>query len=135
MSAGSDVAAGLAFNRRVMEQAHHRIAVAHGIDEIILVDLEEARDRIEDLEAGAVERFEQLLERVFETRDLGRPDVVAHVAAERMACGKIAADVPEFLEVMGGVALGSLDPERGVAARAAAALDEIFALHLFGQSE
>ena len=32
-------------------------------------------------------------------------------------------------------ALGGLDPERRVAARAAAAGDEIFALHLFGQRE
>ena len=44
--AGADVAARLALDRRVMEQAHDRIAVAHRVDEIILVDLQEARDRL-----------------------------------------------------------------------------------------
>ena len=38
-----------------------------------------------------------------------------------VALRQVAADVPEFLEVVGGRALGRLDPERGVAARPAAA--------------
>ena len=75
------------------------------------------------------------LERVLEARHLRRPDVVGHVAAERMARRQVAADVPEFLEVVRSRALGGLDPERRVAARPAAAGDEIFALHLFGQRE
>ena len=48
---------------------------------------------------------------------------------------KLAADVPELLEVVRLGALGGLDAERGVAARAAAAGDQVFALHLFGQGE
>ena len=48
---------------------------------------------------------------------------------------KLAPDVPEFLEVRRRPALGGLDPERGIAARPAAAGDEVGALGLLGQRE
>ncbi len=52
-----------------------------------------------------------------------------------MARRQVAADVPEFLEVLVRRALGRLDAEGGVAALAAAALDEVPPLDLFGQGE
>ena len=48
---------------------------------------------------------------------------------------KVAADVPEFLQVVRLVALGGLDAERRVAASAAAARDMIAAFHFLGQRE
>jgi hypothetical protein len=135
MGPGADIAARLALNRRIMEQSKHRIAVADGVDEIIFVDVEVAGDRLEDLEPGAVERLEHLLERLAEAFYLGRPDIVGHVVAEAVAGGKLPADMPEFLEVVRLGALGGLDSERGIAARAAAAGNQVFALGLLGQGE
>src|SRR5581483_9894564 len=103
--------------------------------EIILVDVEVPRDRLEDLEAGAIEGREQLEERVLEAGNLSRPEVVRHMVAEAVALRQVAADVPEFLEVMRLVSLGCFDAERRVTARPAAAGDEILALHLLGQRE
>ena len=55
-----------------------------------------------------------------ELGDLGvRPDVVGHVVAVAVAGRQVAPDVPEFLEVVVGLALGGLDAERRVAALAA----------------
>src|SRR3954454_15016237 len=121
--------------RRVVERAQHRIAVADRVLEIILVDLEVARDRLEHLEASGVEGREQLLERVLEARHFGGPKIVGHVVAEAMSRREVAADVPEFLEVVRLAALGGLDPERRVAPCSAAARDEVFALHILGQRE
>src|SRR5262245_1204147 len=98
MRSGADVAARLALDRRIMQQAHHRIAVAHSVDEIILVDLQEARDRLEDLEPGRFERRVELPVGLLEALDLRGPDIVRHMIAERMAGWQIAADMPEFLE-------------------------------------
>src|SRR4051794_9620311 len=57
------------------------------------------------------------------------------MVAEPVARRQVAADVPEFLEVVRLTALGGLDPKRRVAARAAAAGDEVISLHLLGQRE
>ena len=43
--AGADVLAGRLRLGRVMEHAEHRIAVVHGVGEIVLVEPKEARDR------------------------------------------------------------------------------------------
>ena len=118
-----------------MEQAEDRIAVAHGVAEIIFVDAEEAGDGREDLHADAVERVVKLEHRRLEVGDLDRPHVRRHDGGERVSLGQIAADVPEFLEVVRRVALGGFDPERGVAARAAGAGDGVAALNLFGEDE
>src|SRR6185369_9352639 len=109
MRARADIAAGLALDRRIVEQAHHAIAVADGVDEIILVDLQEARDVLEDLEAALLERRVELGERVPEVLDLGRPDIVGHMVAELMPLRQVAADVPEFLKVERRRALRGLD--------------------------
>src|SRR5690349_21261487 len=106
-----------------MERAEHRVAFPNRVLEIILVDLEVARDRPEDLEARAVERGEKLLERIPEARHLRRPEVVGHVVAKFMARREIAPHVPELLEVVRLVPFGGLDPERSVAAGAPAARD------------
>src|SRR6185503_16052883 len=98
-------------------------------------DLEETGDRPQNLQASAVEGFVELEEGVVEALDLVGPEIVGHVAAERVAGRQFAADVPEFLEVVRVRTLGGLNPERRVAARAAAAGDEILALHLLGQRE
>ena len=52
-----------------------------------------------------------------------------------MPGGKLAPNVPEFLEVGGSAPLGGLHPERGIAARAAAIGDEVAALGRLGQCE
>lgn len=52
-----------------------------------------------------------------------------------MARGKLAADVPEFLEVEVRRALGGLDAERRVAALAGDARDLVRQLHGFRQGE
>ena len=118
-----------------MEQPHHTIAVAHGVGEIILVDGEEPSDRAEHLEAGCVERVVKFKKNIFEAGNFGRPDIVRHHRAELVPGGKLAPDVPEFLEVGRGAALGSFDPKRGVTTRAAATGDEVSAPGLVGQCE
>src|SRR5207302_10415498 len=130
MRAGADVAPRLGVDRRIMEQPHHRIAVADGIDEVILVDLQKARDRLENLEAGLIEGVVQFAEGPFEALDLGRPDIVRHMATKRVPRRQVAADVPKFLEVVSHGALGSLYPERGIAPRSAAAVNVVAALHV-----
>src|SRR6185369_5875250 len=67
--------------------------------------------------------------------NLGRPEVIRHVIAEPVTWRQVAADVPEFLEVVRLVALGRLDSEWRVAAGAASARNEVFAFHLFGEGE
>ena len=57
------------------------------------------------------------------------------MVAEAVARRQVASDVPEFLEVVRIVALGGFDPERRIAASAAAARDEILALHVLRQSK
>src|SRR6476620_12326222 len=57
------------------------------------------------------------------------------MVAEPVPLRQIAADVPELLEVVRLLALGSLDAERCVDAGAAAAWNQIFALHVLGQRE
>src|SRR4051794_23537250 len=57
------------------------------------------------------------------------------MVAEAVAGRQVAADMPEFLEVVRLAALGGFDPERRVAARSAAAGNEILALHLLRQRE
>ena len=94
-----------------------------------------AGDRLEDPQARFVEGGEQLEEGVAERLHLFGPDVGRHLRFIGMARRKLAADVPEFLEVEIDRALGGLDPERRVAAGAAAALDLVAALHLVRQSE
>ena len=55
------------------------------------------------------------------------------VGGATSAGGQVAPDVPEFLEIERGRALGGLDPERRVTPRPAAARNQIFLLHLVGQ--
>ncbi len=57
------------------------------------------------------------------------------MVAKFVALRQVAADVPEFLQVVRLVSLGRLNSERRVATGAATASDEIFALHLVGQRE
>ena len=90
MRAGANVAPRLALDRRIVEQPHHRIAVADRVDEIILVDLQVAGDRAQDLEAGAVEGRVQFLERGAKARYFFRPDIVRHVGAELVAFGQVS---------------------------------------------
>jgi dienelactone hydrolase len=52
-----------------------------------------------------------------------------------MTWRQFAPDVPEFLEIDVGAALGGLDPKRRIAARAAAAGLVVAAFHLVGQRE
>ena len=52
-----------------------------------------------------------------------------------MACGQLAPDVPEFLEIVDLGVLGLLGPEGGIAARAAAAGNVIGALDRVGERE
>src|SRR4051794_19045127 len=129
MRAGADIGT-VARDRRIMKEAQHAIAVAHRVLEIIRGEAEMAGDRLEDAEPGAVERGEQFEEGVAERLDLIRPDVRRHIFAIGMAGGQLAADMPELLEVVGGRALRGLDPERRVAARAAAAGNVMAALYL-----
>src|SRR5690606_8413857 len=63
------------------------------------------------------------------------PQVRRHDAAVRRVVGNLAADVPELLEVEVLGVLGGLHPERGVAARAAAAGHVVLLLGLFRQRE
>ena len=121
--------------RRVVERAQHRIAVAHRVLKIILIDFQVTGDGPEDLQPGAVERREQLEEGILEARHLSRPQIVRHMVAKTVAGRQIAADVPEFLEVVRPAALGGLNAERCVTARAAAAGDDVFALHFLRQRE
>ena len=112
MRAGADMAAGRLGLRRIVEQAHDRIAVADRVGEIFLVDLQEARDGAQHLHARRVERVVKLEEGLLEAGDFVRPDIVGHHLAELVARRQLAADVPEFLEVERLRALGGLDPER-----------------------
>src|SRR5689334_16531821 len=57
------------------------------------------------------------------------------MVAETVPLRQVAADMPEFLEVVRLQTLGGFDPERSVAARPAATRNEIFALHILGQRE
>src|SRR5579864_246804 len=101
----------------------------------MFVDPEIAGDRLEDLEAGMIERRVELLERGLEARHLPRPDVLGHMVAKAVTGRKVPADVPEFLEIMSLRALGSLDPERRVTACSGAARNDIFALHVLGEGK
>src|SRR5678816_2256063 len=113
--------------RRIMEEAEDRIAIPDSVREIIFAEPEITGDGAEDLQPGLVKGRIKLLERVPEARHFRRPDILRHVSPEPVAFGQVAADVPEFLEVVRLLALGGLDPERRVAAGAALSLKEIFA--------
>ena len=120
MRAGADIGA-VAGDRRIMEQAQHRIAVAHRVVEIVGREVEIARDRLEELERRSVSNAANSSRKVsLNDSHLLRPDVGRHQLLIAVPRRQLAADVPEFLEVEIGRALGGLDPERRVAARAAA---------------
>jgi hypothetical protein len=104
-----------------VEQAQHRIALANRVDEEVGSKAKVARDRLQDAGAGAVEGGEQFEKGGAEALHFLGPHVARHHRLERMPRRQLAPDVPEFLEVEGGRALGGLDPKRRVAARAAAA--------------
>src|SRR5690349_11276205 len=86
--------------RRIVERAEHRIAVAYRTLEIVLADLQVAGDRLQDLQPSGVESRVEIPERVLEARYLGRPEIVGHMIAKPVAPGQVAANVPEFLEVV-----------------------------------
>ncbi len=134
MRFGADALRGR-FDRRIMEQAHHAVAVLHRIVEEIGREAEVARDSRQQAPADAVEFGEQPVIGGAEAVDFLWPDIVRLLRGEPVARGQVAADVPEFLEVDFLRALGDFGAERRIAARAAAARDMIGALHLFGQRE
>jgi hypothetical protein len=102
-----------------VQQAQHAVAVLDGRVEEVAAQLQIGGDGLQHPHAQAVERAVHPADIVVEAGNLGRPDIVGHVGAERVAWRQVAADVPEFLQVVMGGALGGLDPERDVAARAA----------------
>ena len=93
------------------------------------------RYAFEHAAAGFLERRIKLAEGFSEARNFGGPDIRGHEFRERMPIGQLAADMPEFLEIVDLGVLGLLRAERRVTARAATAGDVIGALHLVGQSE
>ena len=74
----------------------------------------------------------ELFEGLAKTFGPRRPDVGRHGIRQRMAGRKVTPDVPELLEIMRLRALGDLGPERGIAARAALAWDQVAALLRLG---
>ena len=91
-----------------MEQAQDGIAVLDRMIEPVGREPQVAGDRRQQPVAGLVERLEKLEEDRFEAFRARRPDIGGHVPGEAVIAGKLAADVPEFLQVdMFGV-LGDL---------------------------
>ncbi len=85
--------------------------------------------------ADAVEFGEQFVIGGAKPFNLGGPDIVWLLRGEAMADGQVSADVPEFLEVDRLCTLGDFGPERGIAARAAAAGDMIGSLCFLRERE
>ncbi len=122
-------------DRRIVQEAQHRIAEIDLVGEKIAVELEIDGDRLQHLFAEIVEGGIERVAGGVEVGDLDRPDIVGHVVAVGVIGRQVAADVIEFLEVMGGVALGGFDAERRVAARPALAFAVILPFDVLGQGE
>lgn len=128
-------ALGVARDRRIMEQPHHRIAVLHCAVEPVRREAEMLRNRAEQLIARAVERGVKRGEGLAKACDLGGPDIIGHMVAKAVPRRQIAPDMPELLEIMEIGILGNLGPERRIAARAREFGAEIAALDRLGQRE
>jgi len=92
-------------------------------------------DAGQDARANGIERGIKRAERLVKLGNLAWPDIGRHALRQRAALGQIAADMPEFLEVILARALGDLGAEGGVAALATATGDEIGALRVHRQRE
>src|SRR5690606_22298697 len=89
-------------------------------------------------EQPAAQRVEGVVQRergFAEAGDALGPDVRRHERGVAVPGRQLAADVPELLEIVMPRALGGLDAERGVSARAAAARQVVAAFFLDGQRE
>ncbi len=123
-------------DRRIVQQAQHAVAELHLVVEPAVRQLERARHRAQHPRAHGVERLEQAGHVRAEARNVFvRPQIGQHVALVRMAVRQVATGVPELLQVVVLAALGGLDAEGRVAARAAAARHMPLALHLVRQGE
>ena len=122
-------------DRRIMQQAQHRIAEAHLVVEEIVDEPQIARDGAKQRRPHRIQCAEQPADRVVEVRDLRRPEIVGHVAPVRVPRRQVATRMPEFLQVDGAGVLRRFGPERRVAARAAGAGDMVAALDVVGQRE
>src|SRR3546814_3672246 len=97
MRLGTDALGGRR-DRRIVEQAHHAVAVRDRVVEEIGGQAQIAGDARQQPAADAVERGEQGLEGGAKALDLVGPDIVRLLRGEPVACGQVAADVPEFLD-------------------------------------
>ena len=120
---------------RIVEHSQHAVSQLDLVLKEVVADPQMAGDGLQDPATQGVQRLEHGIDVVAEAGDFGRPQVVAHVPAIRMALGQFAAGVPELLQVDGGGTLGGLHSEGGQAARPARARLVVGALDLLGQGE
>ena len=118
-----------------MDQPHHRIALAHRVDEEIGGKVQISRDRFQNACTRLVEGGEHFKIGFAKAVQFLWPDIGGHIGFEPVTGRQLPADMPEFLEILDIGILGALRPERGVAASPAAAGDVIGALHILGQRE
>ena len=125
----------LGIERRVMQEAHDRIAVFHRRLEVIARQFEVQRDRFQDAPPRRIESVVEGFEGRPEAVDLAGPDVGRHELRQFVPVGQFATDVPEFLQVMDLRILGDFLAERRVTARAATARHVIGPLHILRQGK
>ena len=122
-------------HRRIVQQPQHRVTIVDRRIEPAFVQPQPHCDAGENRCTDAVEIGVKHFECPAKASRLRGPDVRWHRIGQRVTSGQIAPDVPEFLQVVRFGPLGDLGAERGIAARAALAGDQIAALFRLGQRE
>ena len=119
----------LAFERRIAQQAHDRIAVFDGSGKKFARQAQVKRDTFQHPPASFLERRVKLGKCLAETVDFIRPDVVGHVLCQIVALGKLAPDMPEFFQVARFSPLGVLFSKGGIPPLASYALNSVATRH------